>query len=136
MLRIDVRLVVSWHGVARLPVDGGTVLRSRRMHVAMRRTRVVGIPGVVALALLDELVFLIANGSAGDRAHGASDEATCGFVVSFVTDRDTKSRSGETAENDASPPITAILRTRFETNKRDKENREDDSLVHGIGWGG
>lgn len=102
----------------------------------MRGTPVVGIPGLISLVLFDELVFLIANRSSGDCAHCTTNEGTRGFVISFITDRDAKSRSGETAENDTSPPITAILRTRFETNKRDKEKRENDALVHGNGWGG
>lgn len=80
-------------------------------------------PGVVSIVVFDALIFLVSNGSTGDRSDRTTNQCAGGFVVPFVTNRGANGGSGETTQQrpaSAKPPILAACIYRNKGDKKDK----------------
>lgn len=94
----------------RLPIDHRLLLSLQFSLLGTELLSVVVGLVIVVVLLLDAAIFLVADRTAGDRAHGAADQCTCRFVVTFVPDRGSHSRAREPTEDRATATVETILR--------------------------
>lgn len=85
---------------------------------------------VVDPVVIDASVLRVADGPASDRADRSTDQSAGGFVVPFVTDRDSDSGTGQSAQQGSATSVGSRLRGRGLHCDGYQNNKKCDSRKH------